>query len=94
MTQKEKQKLLAQIAELLENIPVEEDKTSAIPKLADKPRLLTIKECTEEISGLSECTIRQLVAQGKLAHIRSGAGKRGKILINKEILLKYFEKIT
>lgn len=42
--------------------------------------------------GLSEHTVRQLVSQNKITYIRSGAGKRGKILINKSILLKYFEE--
>ena len=53
--------------------------------------MLTIKECTEVVRGLSEHTVRQLVAQGKVKYIRTGQGKRGKILINKEELLKVFE---
>lgn len=91
MTQKEKQQLLSQIKSIIDNIPVEE-MTGTQAKRTDKPQLLTIKECTEEISGLSEHTVRQLVAQNKIPYIRSGAGKRGKILINKSILLKYFEE--
>ena len=93
MTQQEKQKLLSQIAALLESIPVENEE-KIIPKAAEKPQLLTIKECSEEISGLSEHTIRMLIAQGKLPHIRSGAGKRGKILVNKSDLLKFFGNNT
>ena len=92
MTQKEKQQLLSQIKLLIDNIPVEEMITISSIKTTEKPQLLTIKECTEEISGLSEHTVRQLVVQNKLPYIRSGAGKRGKILINKSVLLKYFEK--
>lgn len=91
MTQKEKQQLLSQIKSIIDNIPVEE-MTGTQAKSTDKSQLLTIKECTEEISGLSEHTVRQLVAQNKIPYIRSGAGKRGKILINKSILLKYFEE--
>jgi len=52
--------------------------------------MLTIKECTEIIKGLSEHTVRQLVTQGKVKYIRTGQGKRGKILINKEDLIKLF----
>lgn len=91
MTQQEKQKLLAQIAVLLDSIPIENEiKHSETPKTPDKPHLLTIKECTKEIDGLSEHTIRMLIAQGKLPHIRSGAGKRGKILVNRADLLRFF----
>lgn len=92
MTQKEKQQLLSQIKSLIDNIPIEEQMIISQVKSTDKPQLLTIKECTEEINGLSEHTVRQLVAQNKLPYIRSGASKRGKILINKSVLLKYFEK--
>lgn len=92
MTQKEKQQLLSQIKSIIDNIPIEEMITISSTKTTEKPQLLTIKECTEEISGLSEHTVRQLVAQNKIPYIRSGAGKRGKILINKSILLKYFEE--
>ena len=91
MTQKEKQQLLSQIKSIIDNISVEEI-TITQAKSTDKPQLLTIKECTEEISGLSKHTVRQLIAQNKIPYIRSGAGKRGKILINKSALLKYFEK--
>ena len=52
--------------------------------------MLTIKECTETIKGLTECTLRQLCAQKKIKFIRTGQGKRGKILINKKDLIKYF----
>ena len=89
MTQQEKQKLLSQISALLEGIPVENELKPAQNSI-DKPQLLTIKECTKEISGLSEHTIRMLIAQNKLPHIRSGVGKRGKILVNKADLLKFF----
>ena len=41
------------------------------------------------VNGLSEHTIRQLVAQGKVEYIRAGSGVRGKILVSKASLLKY-----
>lgn len=50
---------------------------------------LTVKECTTVIKGINEHTIRQLVAQEKVKFIRTGQGKRGKILINKASLLAY-----
>ncbi|MCM1276815.1 MAG: helix-turn-helix domain-containing protein [Lachnospiraceae bacterium] len=53
--------------------------------------MLTIKECAQQVSGLSEHTVRQLVLQNKLPHIRTGQGKRGKILIPKSALLEYLQ---
>lgn len=90
MTLKEKENLISQFIVFVNNITAECD--TQIPAVAQNERveLLTVKECAKEISGLSECTVRQLAAQGKLPHIRSGAGKRGKILIPKSALLEYF----
>lgn len=56
----------------------------------EKVEMLTIKECAELIGGLSEHTVRQLVAQGKVKSVRTGEGKRGKILVNKADLVAYF----
>lgn len=55
----------------------------------EKVEMLTIKECTEVAHGLTEHTIRQLIAQNKIPYIRTGQGKRGKMLINKRALLDY-----
>lgn len=55
----------------------------------EKIELLTIQQCKELVKGLSEHTIRQLAAQNKIKYIRTGQGKRGKILINKASLLAY-----
>ena len=55
----------------------------------DTIEMLTVKECAQTIHGLSEHTVRQLVAQNKIPYIRTGQGKRGKILINKRALLDY-----
>ena len=93
ITQQEKQKLLSQITVLLDSITFENE-TKPIVKAIEKPHMLTIKECVAEIDGLSEHTVRMLVAQGKLPSIRSGAGKRGKILVNKADLLKFFGSST
>ncbi|MCQ2470246.1 MAG: DNA-binding protein, partial [Ruminococcus sp.] len=43
------------------------------------------------VRGLREHTVRQLLAQGKIKYIRTGQGKRGKILVNKDDLLRVFE---
>ena len=90
MTMKNKQELIAQIVALLnEVIEAEERVTEPTPEVAAPIEMLTIKECTKAVSGLSEHTIRQLIAQGRIPYIRTGQGKRGKILINKSALLNY-----
>ena len=90
MTMKTKQELIAQIAALLnEVIEVEEQAAEIIPQPAKSVEMLTIKECSEAVKGLSEHTIRQLVAQEKIPYIRTGQGKRGKILISRSALLEY-----
>ena len=86
----EKNELILQVAELLRQlIPVDE----IIPVKGEEkpamPELLTIKECAALVPGLSEHTVRQLVKRGEIAYMRSGVGKRGKILVYKSSLLKY-----
>lgn len=65
--------------------------TKAKESASEKVEMLTIRESTELIGGLSEHTVRQLVAQGKVKSVRTGEGKRGKILVNKADLVNYFQ---
>ena len=88
----EKQQIISQIVLLIEQLieaqPSEPAPQSIIEK--DKPlEMLSVKECAALIPGLSEHTVRQLVAQGKVAYVRAGSGVRGKILVSKASLLKY-----
>lgn len=53
--------------------------------------MMTIKECVQKFPGLSEHTLRKLVIQDKIRHIRTGEGKRGKILIPKSAMLEYLK---
>ena len=90
MTMRNKQELIQQVVNLLNAmIEVEELPSTTQPSSGDKVEMLTIKECAHQISGLSEHTVRQLVLQNKLPHIRTGQGKRGKILVPKSALLNY-----
>ena len=85
----EKKELITQIAELLKQL-IPEDEAATI-KTDDKPskhEMLTIKECAALVYGLSEHTVRQLVKQDKVAYIRTGAGRNGRILVSKASLLK------
>ncbi len=93
MTATEKNKIIDNIMELLIQL-TDEDEVSA-PQTKDKPantvEMLTIKECTEAVHGLSEHTVRKLVAQGKVKYLRTGEGKRGKILVNKADLIRLMQ---
>ncbi|MGN1089438.1 MAG: helix-turn-helix domain-containing protein [Huintestinicola sp.] len=90
--EKNKTEIIAQIAALLSQLVDDNDNQQNTPaaKNPESPvEMLTIKECAEAVAGLSEHTIRQLVAQEKIPYIRTGKGKRGKILISKAALLEY-----
>ena len=88
----EKQQIISQIVLLLEQL-IETQTTEPTPKPQSSENhpleMLTVKECAALIPGLSEHTVRQLVAQDKVAYVRAGSGLRGKILVSKASLLKY-----
>lgn len=95
MTTTQKKEIVDNILELL--IQLTEDGENSAPQTTkapttDKVEMLTIKESAALISGLSEHTVRQLVAQNKIKYIRTGEGVRGKILVNKADLLGYFQR--
>lgn len=91
MTMRNKQELIQQVITLL-NAMIEVEELPPTTSSSDSPvEMLTIKECAQQISGLSEHTIRQLVLQNKIPHIRTGQGKCGKILIPKSALLDYLK---
>ena len=90
MTYRNKQELIKQVVDLLDAMIEVEEQTPDVPSKNNAPmEMLTIKECTREVAGLSEHTVRQLVLQNKVPHIRTGQGKRGKILVPKSALLEY-----
>lgn len=90
MTAKSKQEFIKNLVDLLDGMIEVEEEVSSKDTLPTPPELLTIRECSQAITGLTEHAIRRLVAQGKIKHIRVGEnGKRGKILIYKAALLKY-----
>ena len=94
--EKNKTEIIAQITALLSQLVENEDNQkneSAAISAAAPVEMLTIKECSEAVTGLSEHTIRQLVAQEKIPYIRTGKGKRGKILISKATLFDYINNI-
>ena len=94
MTLKQKNNLIAEIIALLEKSIVADDESPKPQVCAAQnqpPKMLTVKECSQVISGLSEHTVRQWVAQGLIPYIRTGQGRRGKILISKSVLLNFLD---
>ncbi len=79
------ERILNLLTELVDDEPAE--KQAKTPPM----EMLTIKECTEAVRGISEHTVRKLVAQGRVRYIRTGEGERGKILVSKQSLLDYLE---
>ena len=75
--------ILDLLTELVDDEPAE--KQAKTPPM----EMLTIKECTKAVRGISEHTVRKLVAQGRARYIRTGEGERGKILVSKQSLLDY-----
>lgn len=90
MTTNRKNELIAQLVSILSELIEANDPEQVSEIKSDAVEMLTVKECTEAIKGLSEHTVRKLIAQGKLPYMRAGDGQRGKMLINKSDLLAYF----
>ena len=86
MTQLQKQEMITAIAATVEQFIVGD--TNQAEK-EEQTEMLTIHEAAQSVKGLSEHTVRQLVTQGKIPSIRTGAGKNGKILVPKAALLNY-----
>lgn len=88
-----KKDLIMQLVATLTAMLAEEERTNEVvsyeSEREEKVEFLTIKQAAEVVVGISEHTIRQLVVQNKVKYIRTGQGKRGKILINKQSLLNY-----
>lgn len=90
MAYKANQEVINQILTLLAEL---ENEAPADPQ-PETTELLTIKECLSVVKGISEHTIRKLVAQGRVRYIRTGQGTRGKILISKKSLLEYVNGVA
>ena len=91
MTNAKREEIIAAMSSLLEQLVENEQAKSEPPTTApERVEMLTIKECTEAVKGLNEYTVRQLIARKEIPSIRTGQGKRGKILVPKAALLRYF----
>lgn len=79
---------LTELQELFDDEGIERDVSEK-----SEIEMLTVKQCRELIKGVSATTIRRLVADGEIRHIRTGDGNRGKVLINKKDFLDYFNAV-
>lgn len=94
MTQAKKQDIIAKVTSLLSKL-LDDKEEIPIASSAEQPvEMLTIRECTQEIRGLNEFTIRQLIARNEVPFVRAGQGKNGKILIPKAALIAYLNGIA
>ena len=91
MTAREKAMIITKITDWLEQeLHTDEAAPNTSVRNTEQPaELLTLKECTELVKGLSEHTVRQLAVQGIIPSIRTGTVRSSKILINKAALLRY-----
>lgn len=94
MTTNRKNELIAQLVSILSELIEANDSEQLAEVPTGAVEMLTVKECTEAVRGLSEHTVRKLIKQGKLPYLRTGDGVNGKMLINKADLLAYFNRQT
>ena len=94
MTQAKKQDIIAKVTSLLSKLLDDEDEISITSSAEQPVEMLTIRECTQEIRGLNEFTVRQLIARNEIPFVRTGQGKNGKILIPKAALIAYLNGIA
>lgn len=91
MSKTEKEAIVKEITILVAMLAQESEDSKTPPPAEDaRIELLTVKECTEVIQGLTEHHLRRLLAEGKIPYISTGEGKRSKRLINKADLINYF----
>lgn len=90
MSNAKREEIIAAMISLLEQLSDSEPPKTEQTSAPEKVEMLTIKECTEVVKGLNEYTVRQLIARKEIPSIRTGQGKRGKILVPKAALLRYF----
>ena len=94
MTTSRKNELIAQLVNILSELIEANDPDQVSEVKSEAVEMLTVKECTEAVRGLSEHTVRKLIKQGKLPYLRTCDGLNGKILIYKADLLAYFNGQT
>ena len=88
MTTNRKNELIAQLVNILSELIEANDPEQVSKVKSDAVEMLTVKECTEAVKGLSEHTVRKLIKQGKLPYLRTGDGVNGKMLSTRQTCLR------
>lgn len=97
MVNRSKREIVAAITSLLNELVEQEERAARQPEVkkeSEPLEMLIVKECAKEVKGLTENTVRQLIKQDKLPHIRSGKGEHEKILIKKSDLIECINNMT
>ncbi len=94
MTLEEKDSIMLQISAILDTMIKSETSLSVSKDNGEPIKMLTLKECTTLVEGLSMHSIRLMVARGELPHIRTGHGKSGKILVPQKALEEYINNLV
>ena len=84
MTQAKKQDIIAKVTSLLSKL-LDEEEIPIASSIKQPVEMLTIKECTQEIRGLNEFTIRQLIARNEIPLSVQGKEKTGRYLSRKPL---------
>lgn len=91
MTSEQKSYLISQLSLLLDQMVDTPEEQKAVK---DGPReMLTLQECTEVIKGVSAHAIRVLIAKGEIQALRVEESSRARILVPKDSLLAYFDRL-
>ena len=91
MTSEQKSYLISQLSLLLDQMVDTPEEQKAVK---DVPReMLTLQECTEVIKGVSAHAIRVLIAKGEIQALRVEESSRARILVPKDSLLAYFDRL-
>lgn len=96
MGKDEKTQFIRNVCELLTEMIHTPDEIAEKEKVPsnDKVEMLTVKECSELMSGVAVSTIYKMVRKEKLPCARVGVGETGRILIPKSAVLRYLHEIT
>ena len=84
MTQAKKQDIIAKVTSFLSKL-LDDEEEIPVASSAEQPiEMLTIRECTQEIRGLNEFTIRQNLLREMKSHLSvQDRGKTGRYLFPK-----------
>lgn len=74
MTMRNKQELIQQVVNLLSAMIEVEELPSTMPPSNEQVEMLTIKECVQQISGLSEHTVRTVGSPKQAIAYQNEAG--------------------